>query len=103
MAERLRALGKLHVFAVSVEAMEADGALMRAALRSTAVAGGIRSAHIGNDVASVAAHLSEVLPLATSQWGERVARILLHASDEIAGTGLGRVLDVVPSLQVALD
>lgn len=103
MAERLRTLSKLHVFAVSVEAMDSDGALMRAALRSTAVAGGIRSAHFGKDVASVAAYLSEVLPLPTSQWGERVARILRHASDEIAGTGLGRVLDVVPSLHVVPD
>lgn len=99
MALQLRELTKLRAFAVSVEALDAEGSLMRAAIRSTAVAGGFRSAHIGPDVASVALHLSRVFPALPTNWGERVVRILSHICDEVAGGELTRVHYVPASLR----
>jgi hypothetical protein len=103
LAASLRELRKLRAFAVSVEAVEAEGALMRAAIRSTAVAGGFRSAHVGSDVPSVATHLGTVFPVLPPQWGERVARILMHACDEIAVTELSRVHYVASPVRVIPD
>lgn len=86
----LRGLPQLRAFAVSVEAPDAEGALMRAAIRSTAVAGGFRTAHVGPDVTSVALHLGGVFPALPPQWGVRVSRILMHACHEMAVTELSR-------------
>jgi hypothetical protein len=91
IAASLRDLPKLRAFALSVEALDAEGALMRAAIRSTAVAGGFRSAHVGSDITSVATHLSSVFPALPAQWGERVARILMHSCEEMAVNELSRV------------
>lgn len=103
MAARLRELPRLRAFAVSVEAVEADGALMRAAIRSTAVAGGIRSAHIGPDVASVAAHLGALVPGLPPRWGERVSRILMNACEELAFPDSSLVQFVPPTASVIPD
>lgn len=103
IARSLRDLPKLRAFAVSVEALEAEGALMRAAIRSTAVAGGFRAAHLGPDITSVAAHLGGVFPSLPPQWGERVARILLNACDELAVTELSRVHYVSATAGVTPD
>jgi hypothetical protein len=62
-AARLRRLKPLNVFAVCVQAEhEAEAALMRAAIRMLAVAGGTKAAYFGANVPTVAEHLSVLYP-----------------------------------------
>lgn len=103
MAARLRELRKLRAFAVSVEARDAKGALMRAAIRSTAVAGAVRAVHVGPDITSVANHLGEVFPALPPLWAERVARILMQACDEISVPDFSRVQHSAPTAPFAPD
>lgn len=80
MAERLRRLKPLRTFSVCVRAhAESDAALMRAAIRMTAVAGGNKAAFFGADVPSVAAHLSALYPSLSLVWAERAVRVLSNA------------------------
>ena len=89
VAARLRRLKPLSVFAVCVQAeQEAEAALMRAAIRMMAVAGGAKAAHFGADIASTAAHVAVTEPSLSSVWGERAVRILVHASGLAAATEL---------------
>jgi hypothetical protein len=88
-AARLRRLKPLSVFAVCVQAeQEAEAALMRAAIRMMAVAGGTKAAHFGANIASTAAHVAVAEPSLSSVWGERAVRILTHASGLAAAAEL---------------
>lgn len=92
IAMRLRRLKPLRVFAVCVQAEhEAEAALMRAAIRMMAVAGGTKAAHFGVDVASVAAQLAAASSSVSSVWGERAVRILTRASGLAASIEMHRV------------
>lgn len=103
MAARLRRLKSLRLFAVSVEAPDAKGVLMRATMRSTAVAGGIRTGHFGVDVPSVATHIATVYPGLSYSWGERVLRVLRSASAEAAAGEASSVHHIANPPQVEPD
>lgn len=82
LAARLRRLKPLKVFAVCVQAeQESEAALMRAAIRMLAVAGGTKAAYFGADVPTVAEYLSGLYPTLGGVWGERAVRILTQASE----------------------
>lgn len=84
IAGHLRRLKPLRTFSVCVRAhAESEAALMRAAIRMTAVAGGNKAAFFGADVPSVAAHLSAFYPSLSLVWAERAVRVLSHTTSGI--------------------
>src|SRR5690606_4843141 len=79
IASHLRLCRRLQFHAASVEGDEAGGTLMRAAMRATAVAGGVRFAKIAIDVPSVADELPEYFPGLGRAWGKHAVRAMRGA------------------------
>lgn len=79
MASHLRLCPRLQFHGASVEGEDYEGTLMRAAMRSIAVAAGVRSAKIAPDITSVAAELPDHFPGLGPAWGQHAVRVVRAA------------------------